>query len=86
MKNATDFAMRFVGKSSQILNCFSSHSLEKITHSSGGKYECVFETEPPLTRTIEVKSKLIYYRSKVAYMVEFYLTCYADVMMFIVTD
>ncbi|XP_030288778.1 basigin [Sparus aurata] len=35
---------------------FTVLRLEKITHSSGGKYECVFETEPPLTRTIEVKT------------------------------
>ncbi|CAJ1060260.1 basigin isoform X2 [Xyrichtys novacula] len=30
--------------------------LEKITHSSGGKYECVFETEPEVKGTIEVKT------------------------------
>ncbi|XP_036970101.1 basigin isoform X1 [Acanthopagrus latus] len=35
---------------------FTVHRLEKITHSSGGKYECVFLTEPPLSRTIEVKT------------------------------
>jgi len=31
-------------------------SLEKITHSSGGKYECVFLTEPEVKQTIEVKT------------------------------
>ncbi|XP_051232028.1 basigin isoform X1 [Dicentrarchus labrax] len=30
--------------------------LEKITHSSGGKYECVFLTEPEVKQTIEVKT------------------------------
>ena len=37
---------------------FSFHSLEKITHSSSGKYECVFLTDPEVKQTIEVKSKL----------------------------
>ncbi|XP_013888575.1 basigin isoform X2 [Austrofundulus limnaeus] len=30
--------------------------LEKITYHSGGQYECVFETDPPLKTTIEVKT------------------------------
>ncbi|KAK5870058.1 hypothetical protein PBY51_024722 [Eleginops maclovinus] len=30
--------------------------LEKITHSSAGKYECVFLTEPEVKQTIEVKT------------------------------
>uniref|UniRef100_A0A8C6T0M7 Basigin n=1 Tax=Neogobius melanostomus TaxID=47308 RepID=A0A8C6T0M7_9GOBI len=30
--------------------------LEKITYHKGGKYECVFETEPPVQKTIEVKT------------------------------
>lgn len=30
--------------------------LDKVTHHSGGKYECVFKTEPPVTRLIEVKT------------------------------
>lgn len=33
-------------------------SLEKIGHNSGGKYECVFLTEPVVKQTIEVKSEL----------------------------
>lgn len=33
-------------------------SLEKIGHNSGGKYECVFLTEPVVKKTIEVKSEL----------------------------
>lgn len=33
-------------------------SLEKIGHNSGGKYECVFLTEPEVKQTIEVKSEL----------------------------
>lgn len=32
--------------------------LDKITHNSGGKYECVFLTEPEVKQTIEVKSEL----------------------------
>ena len=31
--------------------------LDKITYHNGGKYECVFETDPPLQKSIEVKSK-----------------------------
>ncbi|XP_049910833.1 basigin [Epinephelus moara] len=30
--------------------------LDKITHSSGGKYECVFLTDPEVKQTIEVKT------------------------------
>ncbi|XP_077463241.1 basigin isoform X1 [Stigmatopora argus] len=30
--------------------------LDKITHTSGGKYECVFLSEPQLQQTIEVKT------------------------------
>ncbi|XP_061152797.1 basigin isoform X3 [Syngnathus typhle] len=30
--------------------------LDKITHSSGGKYECVFLSEPQVKETIEVKT------------------------------
>ncbi|XP_054645723.1 basigin isoform X2 [Dunckerocampus dactyliophorus] len=30
--------------------------LEKITHSSGGKYECVFLSDPVVQQTIEVKT------------------------------
>ncbi|XP_042338217.1 basigin isoform X2 [Plectropomus leopardus] len=30
--------------------------LDKITHSSGGKYECVFMTDPEAKQTIEVKT------------------------------
>lgn len=41
----------------------SFHSLEKITHSSGGKYECVFLTDPEVKQTIEVKSKLCPFKS-----------------------
>lgn len=33
-------------------------SLEKITYSSSGKYECVFETDPVVKEVIEVKCKL----------------------------
>ncbi|XP_053709083.1 basigin isoform X1 [Synchiropus splendidus] len=35
---------------------YTVYSLEKITHSSGGKYECVFLTEPVVQQTIEVKT------------------------------
>ncbi|XP_028259138.1 basigin isoform X2 [Parambassis ranga] len=35
---------------------YTSLRLEKITHSSGGKYECVFLTEPQVKETIEVKT------------------------------
>lgn len=40
--------------------------MDKITHSSGGKYECVFLTDLELKQTIEVKSKLMneYHSSK----------------------
>uniref|UniRef100_A0A4W6C5C2 Basigin n=1 Tax=Lates calcarifer TaxID=8187 RepID=A0A4W6C5C2_LATCA len=31
-------------------------TLDKITHSSSGKYECVFLTEPEVKKTIEVKT------------------------------
>ncbi|XP_067453408.1 basigin isoform X2 [Thunnus thynnus] len=31
-------------------------NLEKITYSSGGKYDCVFETDPVVLQTIEVKT------------------------------
>lgn len=41
------------------LNLFSFCSLDKITYSSGGKYECVFLTDPEVKQTIEVKSKLM---------------------------
>lgn len=51
--------MRSVARSSQVLNYFSFHRLDKITHSSGGKYECVFLTEPEVKQSIEVKSKII---------------------------
>ncbi|XP_034072135.1 basigin isoform X1 [Gymnodraco acuticeps] len=34
---------------------YTSLRLEKITHSSAGKYECVFLTEPEVKQTIEVK-------------------------------
>lgn len=30
--------------------------LEKITHTSSGKYECVFQTDPEVQQTIEVKT------------------------------
>lgn len=40
------------------LYIFQFCSLEKITHNSGGKYECVFLTEPEVKQTIEVKSEL----------------------------
>lgn len=50
---------------SPIFIFFSLCSLDKITYSSGGKYECVFETDPEAKRTIEVKSKLINFCSKV---------------------
>lgn len=33
-------------------------SLEKITYSSSGKYECVFETDSVVKEVIEVKCKL----------------------------
>lgn len=33
-----------------------SLTLAKITHNSGGKYECVFMTEPEVKTTIEVKT------------------------------
>jgi len=35
---------------------FTTLSLEKITHSSSGKYECVFLTDPEVKQTIEVKT------------------------------
>ncbi|XP_071343583.1 basigin isoform X2 [Trachinotus anak] len=35
---------------------YITHTLEKITHTSGGKYECVFLTEPQVNQTIEVKT------------------------------
>ncbi|XP_044056577.1 basigin isoform X2 [Siniperca chuatsi] len=35
---------------------FTVLRLDKITHSSGGKYECVFLTEPEVKQTIEVKT------------------------------
>ncbi|XP_059198010.1 basigin [Centropristis striata] len=35
---------------------FTTLRLDKITHSSGGKYECVFLTEPEAKQTIEVKT------------------------------
>lgn len=41
---------------------FSLHSLDKITHTSGGKYECVFLTEPEVKQTIEVKSKFGHFK------------------------
>lgn len=43
--------------SSQINDSFSSHRLEKITHTNSGKYECVFLTDPEVKQTIEVRSK-----------------------------
>ncbi|MED6279684.1 hypothetical protein CHARACLAT_003294 [Characodon lateralis] len=35
---------------------YAEHSLEKITYQQSGHYECVFETEPQVKRTIEVKT------------------------------
>ncbi|XP_054459094.1 basigin [Anoplopoma fimbria] len=35
---------------------YTTLRLEKITHTSGGKYECVFLTEPEVKQTIEVKT------------------------------
>lgn len=35
---------------------FTSLNLEKITYHNGGTYECVFETEPPVQKAIEVKT------------------------------
>ncbi|XP_039984316.1 basigin [Xiphias gladius] len=35
---------------------YTSLRLDKITHTSGGKYECVFLTEPEVKQTIEVKT------------------------------
>lgn len=35
---------------------FTELKLEKITHTSAGKYECVFETVSPVKETIEVKT------------------------------
>lgn len=32
-------------------------SLEKITYSFSGKYECVFQTDPEVKQMIEVKCK-----------------------------
>lgn len=37
---------------------FLLRSLEKISYNSGGKYECVFLTDPEVKQTIEVKSEL----------------------------
>lgn len=49
----------------RVLKLFLFFSLEKIPYQSGGHYECVFETDPQLKKTIEVKSKLIELRSHV---------------------
>ncbi|KAM9384182.1 basigin [Pholidichthys leucotaenia] len=35
---------------------FMTYVLEKITHNSGGKYECVFLSDPEVKQTIEVKT------------------------------
>lgn len=35
-------------------------SVEKITYSTSGKYECVFKTEPEVKHVIEVKCKLVH--------------------------
>ncbi|XP_026200708.1 basigin isoform X1 [Anabas testudineus] len=37
-------------------NSYTTLHLDKITFTSGGKYECVFLTEPELKQTIEVKT------------------------------
>ncbi|KAM9848599.1 basigin [Aulostomus maculatus] len=37
-------------------NPYTVLKLDKITHSSGGKYECVFMTDPVVQKTIEVKT------------------------------
>ncbi|XP_047442398.1 basigin [Mugil cephalus] len=37
---------------------FTTLSLDKITHNSGGKYECVFESDPEVKQTVEVKTPL----------------------------
>lgn len=34
---------------------YAKHSLDEITHKQSGYYECVFETEPQVKRSIEVK-------------------------------
>lgn len=41
---------------SESANPYTSLRLEKITYHNGGKYECVFETDPPVQKTIEVKT------------------------------
>lgn len=69
--------MNSIAWSSQILKdyfmylYYSFHSLEKINHNSGGKYECVFLTDPVVQQTIEVKSKSVieYQRSKLLSLV-----------------
>lgn len=45
-----------------LTSLFFSSSLDKITHSSSGKYECVFLFNPSseVKQSIEVKSKLLY--------------------------
>jgi len=35
---------------------YTTLRLDKITYTSGGKYECVFETDPVVQQTIEVKT------------------------------
>lgn len=56
--NVISFARRFFALIPR-LHIFLMCSLDKITHNSGGVYECVFLTEPAVKQTIEVKSKLL---------------------------
>ncbi|KAM9357618.1 basigin [Symphorus nematophorus] len=44
------------GSESTLSDPFTIYRLEKITHNSGGKYECVFQTDPEAKQTIEVKT------------------------------
>jgi len=44
------------GSESTDANPYTVLRLDKITYSSGGKYECVFGTDPVVQQTIEVKT------------------------------
>merc|ERR1712002_1192272 len=45
-----------MGSRSTAADSYTVFRLEKITHTSSGKYECVFQTDPEVQQTIEVKT------------------------------
>ncbi|KAM4739685.1 basigin [Anableps anableps] len=47
---------KIIEESKSTVPNYAKYSLDKITYYHSGRYECVFETEPPVKQSIEVKT------------------------------